>query len=383
MKIQTTGGALHAAASWAAKIAPTKPVIPMLAAALLDASDPVTLAATDLDSFGRVTVAGTAMEDGRVAVSARLLASVTKMLARDAEITVVGPDARNRVEITSGKARWALPTIDTEDWPAWPTMGDEMGKVPAEILLRALARVLPAASNPVEPPMHGGITVDVTDRLTLAATDRYRLAIAEVDWQPVLVTDTPRRLIVPGELLRALAEAAKGAADEVVVSTDGNTVGLGIGGHQVIGRLLAGYPDWERVVATADQLTATTVVVEVALVAEAAERAAVVLSDKEPLQVAISADGVQVSPATGDSGDAEQFAAVREVTGEPITFWADPHYLRDALACLDAPLAVLSFSENPGRPILLRAADNNGEIEDGYRHILMPRFMPQALKAAA
>ena len=53
------------------------------------------------------------------------------------------------------------------------------------MLAAAIAQVVPAASRDDTLPMLTGVCLDIDgDALTLAATDRYRLAVGTVPWHP-------------------------------------------------------------------------------------------------------------------------------------------------------------------------------------------------------
>ena len=70
----------------------------------------------------------------------------------------------------------------------------------------AVAQTAVAAGRDDTLPMLTGIRVEIDgDELTLAATDRFRLAVRELTWMPEQ-TDLPAAVLVPA---RTLADAAK------------------------------------------------------------------------------------------------------------------------------------------------------------------------------
>lgn len=378
MKLTIQGAALHAAVTWAAKIAPSRTPLPLLAGLLLDAGDSVRISATDFDTFGTAIPSGVVLDGGKALVSARLLAAITKTLGKNDEVTIT---ADSQVEVACGRASWSLPTLgDTADYPQLPTLGDEIGRVPAEDLRRSLARVLPATSDPSVPPMRGGVAVHPASALTIAATDRYRLAVAELGWQPAL-GGAEQDLVVPGALLRFACDAIHDSSGEVTLHSDGNLIGLSSGTHQIMGRLLDEYATWRQVLIDPDKASSTVVTVEIPALLRAIERASVVLEREEALTLEVTHDSIRVSPAAGQVGQAEHYAELSEHCGEPITVGVSSVFLREGLVALDSPFAALNFSDNPNRPFLMRPADDNGAVLDGYQHVVMPVRL-RALRAA-
>jgi DNA polymerase-3 subunit beta len=57
--------------------------------------------------------------------------------------------------------------------------------------------------------------------------------------------------------------------------------------------------------------------------------------------------------------------------GEPMTIAFNHQYLLDGLKALDAPIAVLSFTD-PKKPAVMSPAKDDGEIIPGYWYLIMP-----------
>ena len=72
-----------------------------------------------------------------------------------------------------------------EDYPPLPAMPEVSGSVPGTVLASAVAQVAVAAGRDDSLPFLTGVRIEVDgDRVTLAATDRYRLAVRTFDWTP-------------------------------------------------------------------------------------------------------------------------------------------------------------------------------------------------------
>ena len=127
-----------------------------------------------------VQVAAEIASPGSVLVSGRLLSDITRALpAKPVDVSVEG----TRVSLTCGSARFSLPTMAVEDYPTLPALPDETGVVSAELFAEAIGQVAVAAGRDDTLPMLTGIRVEISgEKVVLAATDRFRLAVRELTW---------------------------------------------------------------------------------------------------------------------------------------------------------------------------------------------------------
>lgn len=383
MKLTCTGADLHRAASWTAKIAPSNPTTPVMAGVLLDAGETLTLSATDYETFGTAECAAMIQDQGRVVVSARLLAAVAKAITPStAEITLVSDGSR--LEIRHGRSRWALPEMAADLWPTFPSVGEPIGKVDGVVLNRALSRVLPAAGKPdIEPPIFAGVRLTCSNNLRLEASDRYRIATADTAFVPLKfvkekdgeenaqpLTET---IVVPATVLK---HAATGG--EVEISAEGGTVGIRSGGFTILGRLLAGqFPrEFDGYAATVREKVKTTAVMSVQELRSAVDGVVVVLGTEAHVLLGFAEDGVSVSPVadkkSDDDGEADAQADLNQFDGSDITIRVKHVVIADALHCLDSPAVKLSFAASPNKPLMLEPVGEDGEVLGDYNHILVP-----------
>ncbi|HTI24933.1 MAG TPA: DNA polymerase III subunit beta, partial [Kutzneria sp.] len=189
MKIRVERDGLADAVAWVARSLPSRPPVPVLGGVLLDAGsdegdtgDALTVSGFDYEVSAQVGVPATIAAGGKTLVSGRLLADITKALPNHpVEIAVDGA----RVSITCGSAKFSLPTMPVEDYPALPEMPQRAGALAGEVFAEAVAQVAIAAGKDDTLPMLTGVRVEFNGgKLTLVATDRFRLAMREFDWEP-------------------------------------------------------------------------------------------------------------------------------------------------------------------------------------------------------
>ena len=88
--------------------------------------------------------------------------------------------------ISGGDAAFMLTPLPLGEYPDLPELPQLAGTADGGALAAAIAQVTPAASRDDTLPMLTGVCLDIDGpALTLAATDRYRLAVREMPWEPV------------------------------------------------------------------------------------------------------------------------------------------------------------------------------------------------------
>jgi DNA polymerase-3 subunit beta len=209
MRFTVERDVLAEAVAWVARALPARPVIPVLSGLLLRADDGadgvggLTLSCFDYEVSARIQVAAEVAEPGSVLVPGRLLAEITRSLpGLPAEFA----DDPEGVSLTCGSAAFTLVTLPIEDYPELPELPQLAGTVDGGVLAAAIGQVAPAASRDDTLPMLTGVNIEISGAaMTLAATDRYRLAMRELEWSPT-PPDIAAAVVVPA---RTLADAAR------------------------------------------------------------------------------------------------------------------------------------------------------------------------------
>src|SRR5438270_9056713 len=362
------------AIAWTAKGLPARPVVPVTAGVVLEVTDgAMCVSGFDLEVLNRSEVPVTDKAAGRVLVSGRLLAAIARALPpKDVRGVVEG----NRLAVRCGSVRFNLPLLHIEDYPAVPVLPATSGKVRGDVCATAGAQVTAAASRDETLPMLTGVRMEIgPEVLTLAATDRYRLAERHIPWTPTGTVPTTS-VIVPAKTLADVAKSL-GSASEVVLSMgnadDAGFLGFSAGGRQTLTRLLDG--EFVKFASLWPTAVTTTVEVQVSEFIAALKRVALVAQRFAPVRLAFSEGTAQLSAEAEDESSAEEELEVG-VTGEPLTIGFNAGYLLDGLAAVTTPRATLSFTE-PSKPTVITpvtglGADDPDDARDGsYRYLVM------------
>lgn len=393
MKFRVARDDLADAVAWVAKSLPARPPVPVLGGILLEIDgSTLTVAGFDYEVSTRATLsvdtldgldpADSAPGQDRVLVSGRLLAEITRALpAKPVDLTVVGP----KVSIVAGSARFTLPTMPVEDYPPLPQMPGASGTVDSAEFAEAVAQTVIAAGRDDTLPMLTGIRVEIDgDRLTLAATDRFRLAVRQLGWHPDRA-ELSTAVLVPA---RTLADAAKtlGGAKEVTVALGDGLLGLEAGDRRTTVRLLdVEFVKYRSLLPTSHT---TSVEVPVSALGESIKRVALVTDRGHHLRLQIGAGSLTLTAGGDDEGRAEEDLPA-EVDGDELLIAFNPTYLLDGLGVVHAETVRISFTTS-ARPALLvpvlpdaddtgspeADADGVAEATPAYRYLVMPARLP-------
>jgi DNA polymerase-3 subunit beta len=373
MKFRVERDALADGVAWTAKGLPARPSVPVLAGVMLRVTDGVLhLSGFDYQVSSEADLPVHADADGAALVSGRLLAEITKALPNK-PVEIAAVDAH--LELICGSARFTLPTMPVEDYPSLPALPQRAGTVDAATFATAVSQVALAAGKDETLPMMTGVRIELNGpSLALLATDRYRLAIREIDWQPD-DQQVSAHALVPARSLADTAKTLGSIGGELVVALAAGGVGEGMigfeaGARRTTSRLLDGanYPPVRNLFPASHTALAR---VPVAPLTEVVRRVSLVGERTTPVRLAFSADGLVVEAGGTEEARASEATEASFDGEEPMTLAFNPQYLLDGLGALDAPNAVFSFVE-PGKPAVLAPASDEGEVLPGYRYLIQP-----------
>ncbi|MFI7586020.1 DNA polymerase III subunit beta [Spongisporangium articulatum] len=371
MKLRVERDALADAVAWAARALPARPPVPVLAGLVLEADSAgiLRLSSFDYEVSARVEVPAEVMDAGSVLVSGRLLADISKSLpGKPVDITTDG----SKVSVTCGSGRFTLLTMPVEEYPSLPSMPEASGTVPGDAFAKAVAQVGVAASRDETLPILTGVRVEVEgDQLTLLATDRYRLAMRTITWQPSdpAVSDVA---LVRARTLSDVAKALGTGADVTFgLSTGGSTemVGFEAGGRRTTSLLVDG--EYPKVRALFPDSVPIHAVVDTQALMDAVRRVALVAERNTPVHLSFTDGALTLEAGQGEDAQASE-AVEATLVGEELSIAFNPQFLLDGLGALDTPLARLSFTEPRKPAVLSPQTEPDGPDDTSYRYLLMP-----------
>lgn len=369
MKFRVERDALADALAWVARALPSRPVVPVLSGLRLAAGDGLTLSCFDYEVSATAHIDADVAEPGTALVPGRLLAEITRNLpALAAEFDADG----DAVNLTCGSAQFTLVPLPAEEYPELPQPPPLAGTVDGGVLAAAIGQVVPAASRDDTLPMLTGVCLDIDGAtMTLAATDRYRMAVREVSWHPVR-PDLRAVALVP---VRTLADAARAMTPGVPVSigfeagageagaaesghgvsaghsgaSSGTAragtaareprpaegmISFGIGGRRLTARLIAG--EFIRYRSRFPSEFGCRADVPAVPFTEAVRRVSLVADRTSPVRLSFGSGQVVVEAQTEGRARAVETVAA-DFRGDESVISFNPHYLLDGLAAAAVP----------------------------------------------
>jgi DNA polymerase III subunit beta len=342
------------------RAASTRTTVQVLAGILLRAeAGRLELASTDMEISLRSSLDAEVGSEGAVVVPSRLLADLVRLLPAD-EVSIEHRSGEGVVEIVCGAASYRLHTYNAEDFPRLPeTSAVEVMSVNADAVLETAARVSRAASRDESRPVLTGILVRFEgEKLVMAATDSYRLAVKET----VMGSTGPELdAIVPARALGELTRIAQGGGgleigvleNQVIFTTDGVLL--------TTRRIEGQFPNYRQLLPEAFEH-------ELALPREelldVVRRVSVMAQRNAPIRLRFAEGELTVSAQTQDVGEARETMPA-PYAAEPLEIGFNPEFLRDGIESVHGDETRLKLISS------LRPAVIQGEGDD-FSYLIMP-----------
>jgi DNA polymerase III subunit beta len=322
----------------------------------------LTLAATDMEISLRASVSGGVSGEGAVVVPGRLLTDLARLLP-DESVSLAHEEGDGVLVVTSGTHSSRLNVYSAEDFPRLPPTDVQLHTIAAPALLGTIEKVARAASRDESRPVLTGILVRFEgDKLVMAATDSYRLAVKETE----LETSGPELdAIIPARALQELGRLAAGT-DEVRLGVHENHVVFGAGDVWLTSRRIDGqFPNYKQLLPETFEAEVTT---PREPLLQVIRRAGVLAQRNAPLRLRFAEGELGVSAQTQDVGEAHETLPI-DYAGDALEIGFNPDFLRDGLEAVSDDAVQLKLI-NPLRPGLIVAPD------ESFWYLIMPIRLP-------
>jgi DNA polymerase-3 subunit beta len=365
--------ALKLAAQWAARALPTRAPHPSLTGTLLATTEDGNLTATAWDWTTLCSAeidADEGIDDGigTILVNGHLLAEVAARLTGAVTLDLDGSELHLRSG--GGRSKYRLRLMRAEEYPPSRPAPVPVGTV--KKLGEAVGRVAYAAA--VNPPAGTNLDVvageTVNGKLRLHATDRYRMALAEVEW------DGPDLEFAVSA--RRLAELTRQFGDwDIRIGIDPDRLGLTAGGRtavlsQVGGKYLTPtmsdkffVKDWAAGHADLDRADLLEALADASPTAQREQHAG------GNVTLTFGPGEVDVQSSSAETGAATS-AAGCHLDGPERTEIFDLGLLVETLKAIPDDQLRISFAPKPGMPTLFSpVVDGRSDLANS--HIVMPK----------
>ena len=370
MKFSVDSAALTDSVNWVSRSLSTRPIMTALLGIVIDAQKDVTLSASDLETSAKSSFNAEIKEPGRVLVPGRLLTEISKALPNK---TVTFQLEGSRVLVTAGSAKFTLPTLPLNEYPNLPNLPETSGTIASELFATAVNQVAVAAGRDDSLPTLTGIHIDITkETITLAATDRYRLAVREINWtpnDPELTTTALLRARTLADAARTIANTKNVSISIAPTSNNERLVGFASDAKTMTSRQLDGsFPPYRHLLPSE---TSANAVIEVAKLLDSVRRVALVTDKTVPLRLKFNNNTLQLEAGAGDEAQATEELEIN-YNGEAIDIAFNPTFLTDGLSALGTAYVNIAFTGSNKPAMLTGKSKADGSADISFRYLLMP-----------
>lgn len=379
MKVQVLQENLQRGLSIVGRAVATRSTLPITANVLL-ATDRgrLKLAATDLDISISAWIGAKIEDEGATTVPSRLISDFVAQLP-SATVTLDVPTNGRQLKLECSRNDSTINAMDAEDFPRIPEIRDGVSiTFDPKAVRRAIERVEFAAATDDSRPVLTGVHIKTEGpRLTMAAADGFRLAVADVT-----LPESPSEaveVIIPARALRELSRLI-GESNEPVemrINPQRTQVLFALTDVEMVSQLIQGtFPNYNQLIPAEYNTRATLDVEEFKREARIAAIFARDGSGIIRLQLSTGEAGqpgqLTISARADEIGDNEgKIDAKIEGDASKIAF--NSRYLQDVLNILNGKVALEMTS--PSSQGVFRPVDENGVGEPGYVHVVMPMFV--------
>ena len=310
-------------------------------------------------------------------VSGRLLAEIAGRLP-SAPVQFSTEDGK--VTIRCGAGRFTLLSMPVEEYPSLPVIADGAGLVPGDDFAKAVGQVAVAASRDDVTPVITGVQLEVSDTsLSLVATDRYRVAIRDIDWDAGASGIDAATALVPARTLAEIGKTFAHADTIAVTITTGDErelISFSANDKTVTSLLIKGnFPPVKRLF---PETVEDSAVVSTSDLTDAVRRVSLVLEREAALRFSFSEDGLTLEAIGGEQAQASELIDC-VLTGDSTVVSLKPQFLLDALGAVQSEFVRIGFTktENPNKPgpVLITAQSSRDDAGGSFRYLLQPNLL--------
>ena len=372
MKFTVERDVLAEAVGWTARSLPLRPTSPVLNGLLITASaGEVSIASFDHETSARQVIAADVQAEGVCLVPGKILAEICRSLP-NAEVEFTADESVIRLHCRS--ANFQLAGMPVADYPELPELPEVSGTVDGAEFAEAVKQVQIAVSKDETLPLLTGIRVEINgDTITLLATDRYRLAMREIKWNPTN-PDVQAAVLLKAKTVSEVGSTLSGSGElSIALPAAGELIGFAAGTRRTTSVLMDG--DYPNIRALVPEQTPIHAVVRTSDLTEAARRISLVAERNTPLRLKFTQGSVAIDAGRGDEAQASETLQAH-LSGDDITVAYNPSYLLDGLKVFGTEFVRFSFTDAPKPAVISGQDEPLAEDDRNYRYLLMPVRLP-------
>lgn len=366
MKFTVLQSNINKALSQVGRIVGSRATLPVLSNVLIIAEKgKLKLSATDLEVAVTSLAKGKIEEDGQLTVPARLLIDFISNNNDESIQFETKKDNDNVLHLKSTHYKAVITGISAEEFPTIPVLPTEnIVNIKSEDFADALKKVIIAPANDETRPVLAGIYFQFEGkRLTLAATDSFRLAEKKLSFDQ---DSGDKKFIVPGRTMTEVLRLMSGteAIKTVEISSTENQIAFKIGETEVVSRLIEGaFPNYTQIIPTSSKIKATLNHAE--FVSAVKMSALFAKNAANNIRIQVKKNEALISSLASPAGESTSKISA-ETSGGELTIAFNARYVLDVLAVDDGKKVILELNDDATAGII------RSEKDPEFTYIIMP-----------
>ncbi len=364
MQITTNSGELYKCLDTVEKALPVRSTVPMINSILFEVQpDALVFSSTNLEMAIRVSIDYAGDDTGKILLPPKIVDIMRYFPVSEVNLHINWDNYR--VDLTGGTAHFNLNGADAYDYPTAvfgqpdPDSGFSIGQQRFKKILRSV--IFAASAEETRPAFNGVLFAFDGPKLTLTASDTYRLVVKEI--QDDSWSFEERKCLVPARVMREFLRIVEDSEKEVLIGLDNKTIAFNFDSINFTSRLLEEkYPDVSGVIPGSYK---TRVKIERKGFEEVISRAALLAEGKNQAVNLILNNNQLEAKVSGQEGSMEELIPV-EQDGENIDLHVNTRFVLDILKILEEKEVLIDFHGNDG-PLIFRLVD-----DQSFLYLVLP-----------
>jgi len=362
---------LSKALSHVIKAVSNRPNIPVLANVLIETEKSrIKLSATNLEIGVSTWVGATVAQEGKLTVSAKLLAEFVNSL-KSGKLELNFNESQLEVKSVDNTAEFFV--IAADDFPKVPEVeGDSLLDAPAVAFADAISQTSVASATDESRPVLTGLLLEAEGKtLTMVGVDGFRLARKILKLEKA--ADEKMSEIVPAKALIEVERLIRDTASEkdivkIFLLVSKNQMLFKIGDVELSTRLIEGkFPDYQQIMPKESSLRAKVKKSDLADMLKVVNIfARNVVGNKAKFSIDADAKKMKLEANVADLGKNESAINIHDIQGEDFETGFNVRFLSDMIGTIASEDVIFETNSPTAPGVFLDSKDKN------FIHVIMP-----------
>jgi DNA polymerase-3 subunit beta len=332
------------------------------------------VSATNLELGVSIRIGAKIEESGKITIPAKLIGNFVNNLPNEDNVILETKD--QVLQISSGKYKADIKGLEAQDFPIIPETTDEiLFSFSAQNIREFIPKIIPCVSVDNTRPEISGINMILNEKITLAATDSFRLAEAEVSLNKknnysTFINKTSS-LIIPSNAFLEVLRIITPETEEIDVAIEENQIFFQIENTKIVSRLINGkYPEYKQII---PEKFETKIILKKEELLRSVKIASLFTNSKagEIIFKSTAGEGkIEISAQTEERGE-NKTELKGKISGPDQEIIFNPRYFLDGINSISTQEIVILINTSSS-PVVLRMIDEKEKIQNNFTYIVMP-----------